>query len=99
MTLSPVQAASLTAISQTSMSDSLAMQSMSEEQQEEVTVILDCVCGNNQMTNSFVIQCDHCGAWFHTDCVQLSTESIEELDKDDLDWFCPNCIDEAIKRE
>eukprot|EP00092_Neocalanus_flemingeri_P038433 GFUD01041840.1.p1 GENE.GFUD01041840.1~~GFUD01041840.1.p1 ORF type:complete len:1113 (-),score=288.64 GFUD01041840.1:486-3824(-) len=80
----------------TSKTDSFAMESMTEEQSDEVTVIIDCVCGYNQMTDSSVIQCDYCGAWFHTDCVQLDKESIEELEKDDLDWFCPDCIHEAI---
>jgi len=80
--------------SSTSMLDSPGMQSTMEE--EEVTVNLDCVCGINQMTSSHVIQCDQCGVWYHTDCMQLGMTCIEELEREDLDWVCTFCIDEAV---
>ena len=71
------------------------MESVREDEDLEVTVNIACVCGNNQMTSSFVIQCDHCGLWFHTDCVRLSETCIEELEREELDWFCNKCIEEA----
>ena len=65
----------------------------------EVTVNLACVCGNNEVSasmESMVIECDYCLKWFHTDCVQLNSSSIEELERDELDWFCSACIEEAV---
>jgi len=64
----------------------------------EVTVNLACVCGNNELSASMsmVIECDYCLKWFHTDCVQLNSSSIEELERDELDWFCSACIEEAV---
>ena len=62
----------------------------------EVTVNLACVCGNNELSESMVIECDYCLKWFHTDCVQLNSSSIEELKRDELDWFCSACIEEAV---
>ena len=56
----------------------------------EVTINISCVCGNDQLIWSLVIQCDH------TDCVYLSEENIAELEREeDLDWMCPPCISEA----
>merc|ERR1719186_66378 len=69
---------------------------MEEEQREEVTVNLDCLCGNNQITDSMVIRCDQCGVWFHTDCMQLGMTCIEELEREELDWVCTLCIEEAV---
>jgi len=80
--------------------ESALVESVREEEEEEfgeVTVNIACVCGNNQMTASFVIQCDFCLLWFHTDCVQLSKSCIEELEREELDWFCAGCIEEAEK--
>ena len=67
--------------STTSRHESSLMESVREDEDLEVTVNIACVCGNNQMTSSFVIQCDHCGLWFHTDCVRLSETCIEELER------------------
>ena len=33
--------------------------------EEEVTVNIACICGNDQMTSSQVIQCDNCAMFFH----------------------------------
>ena len=61
----------------------------------EITVNIDCLCGSNQMTNSQIILCDHCGVWFHTDCVGLSEPCIEEMESLEIDWFCMGCISKA----
>ena len=62
----------------------------------EVTINISCVCGNDQLTCSLVIQCDQCGCWFHTDCVYLNEENIAEIEGEDLDWMCPPCISEEL---
>merc|ERR1719209_2666404 len=62
---------------------------------DEVTVNIACICGNNLMTSSQVIQCDNCTIWFHTDCMELTISSIEEIVGYELDWFCKGCIEEA----
>ena len=80
---------------------SSSIDSKSEEKEDivtEVTVNISCLCGDDQMTLSLVIQCDQCGYWYHTDCVNLSEDNIAELEREDLDWMCPLCIKEADRK-
>ena len=45
----------------------------------------------NSRDNS--ICCDHCGAWFHFVCAQIT--HIE----DDQEWFCQVCLLDFVDRE
>src|SRR5437763_487056 len=49
-------------------------------------VKLYCICRSTD-GESFMIECDNCDEWFHGDCVSISREESQMVDK----YYCPNC--------
>ncbi|CAI2170129.1 6501_t:CDS:2 [Funneliformis geosporum] len=47
-----------------------------------------CICRSTD-GESFMIECDNCDEWFHGDCVNISREESQMVDK----YYCPNCTD------
>ena len=43
----------------------------------------------------FMICCDHCGEWYHGDCVGITTEIGQEMNDDNKEYTCPCCTSDT----
>ena len=50
-----------------------------------------CLC-QQKHNNRFMIQCDDCKNWFHGSCVKISKRQGRRMEKQNIDWFCQNCV-------
>eukprot|EP00049_Salpingoeca_infusionum_P003396 m.66162 g.66162 ORF g.66162 m.66162 type:complete len:509 (+) comp12104_c0_seq2:156-1682(+) len=53
-----------------------------------------CLCG--QPEKGFMISCDGCNLWFHGPCVQVTPSFGNWLEQNDLEWYCPRCLQRPI---
>lgn len=37
------------------------------------------------------VACDNCDTWYHTDCMGMSPETYDGLNRSDITWFCAKC--------
>jgi len=56
-------------------------------------VRISCVCGYDQEIESCLIICDGCNFYLHSNCVGLTDDNLQDIMKDNLDWFCPRCLE------
>ncbi|XP_062713237.1 uncharacterized protein LOC134290188 [Aedes albopictus] len=52
-----------------------------------------CRRGDEDCTNSRMVQCDECNVWFHYDCVNVN-DSIR-----DYDWSCNGCVRTTLDKQ
>ena len=43
----------------------------------------------------FMICCDHCGEWYHGDCVGITPEIGQEMNDDNMEYTCPCCTSDT----
>ena len=46
-----------------------------------------------QEIESCLIICDGCNFYLHSNCVGLTDDNLQDIMKDNLDWFCPRCLE------
>ena len=54
---------------------------------DTITVEIYCIC--RQPEKIPMVECDLCSEWYHTECVNVSDDSLEFMK--DVPWFCPLC--------
>ena len=37
------------------------------------------------------VACDTCDTWYHIDCMGLSSDTYDKLNRSDVSWICTNC--------
>lgn len=52
-----------------------------------------CICQVTYTDERFMIACDGCDNWFHGQCVGISEDDAQLLDR----WFCPDCANDGSK--
>ncbi|KAJ7631044.1 hypothetical protein FB45DRAFT_917282 [Roridomyces roridus] len=63
-----------------------------EDEEEEVVAEDDklyCVCKTKYDEDRFMIACDKCDEWYHTQCVEMPDLVVDLVDQ----FFCPLCIE------
>ncbi|KAF8332347.1 uncharacterized protein EI90DRAFT_2815448, partial [Cantharellus anzutake] len=55
--------------------------------EEEVDSRVYCICQTLYDDEKIMVACDKCDEWYHTECVQLSEQVVELVDK----FYCPKC--------
>lgn len=53
------------------------------------------VCSETSETNEGMVGCDACDLWFHFRCVEVTEESLADLEK----WFCPSELCQKVGEE
>ncbi|KAM3135535.1 Transcriptional activator of fatty acid utilization [Paramecium bursaria] len=48
-----------------------------------------CICRLPQNPDLSIIQCEACNEWYHLECLMLTNEEVDKIEK----YVCPNCID------
>lgn len=61
---------------------------------EEDPQRLWCIC-NKPYNNRFMLCCDKCDQWFHGSCVGVTRRQGKNIEREKLDWCCPNCSKEV----
>ncbi|KAG6902885.1 hypothetical protein C0995_010055 [Termitomyces sp. Mi166 len=70
-------------------SEAKAEKQEEEEESDQEDDKLYCVCKTTYDEDRFMIACDRCDEWYHTQCVNMP-----DLEVDLVDWFiCPLCIE------
>lgn len=49
-----------------------------------------CICRRSHITTT-MIACDCCKEWCHTECVGISTEQFQQINKSSIEFYCPFC--------
>lgn len=51
------------------------------------------MCINHEflLCGRFMLACDQCGNWLHGDCVGVTEEEGDLMDKQDTPYICPKC--------
>jgi len=70
-----------------------------EGEEDDESVYMNCVCDVNVTTSDWVIQCDYCQCGFHVACVNLDEKDIKDLEKTNMAWSCPRCIEAAASED
>ncbi|PFH54515.1 hypothetical protein AMATHDRAFT_44374 [Amanita thiersii Skay4041] len=72
--------------------DSKALDKQEEEESSDAANDDDklyCVCKTKYDEDRFMIACDRCDEWYHTQCVDMSDLVVDLVDQ----FFCPICIE------
>ena len=50
-----------------------------------------CIC-RKPYNKRFMISCDQCQQWYHGSCVGVTKRQGKEMEKENVEWKCSNCL-------